>query len=308
MQLQVTKEQIEFLRTQHLAIMTPMYGGLCYSNYVSALLELNKIALQIGMKISFMPLVNESLIPRARNTLVARALMDESVTKLLFIDADISFTPFQIIQMMLHEKEVIGGLYPKKTLPIDYVVNVDPIAVDAEGKIKNKDGLIPVTRMGTGMMMIDRSVFEKLMVAFPTLQFNNNIGQPPEINKYMYAFFDCWITTDKTREYVSEDWAFCQLVRSIGIEIWMDQSIRCDHTGTFTYPAFPDALYQRFGIETAKDDKKYAPHIAVRPDEVDENGKIAMPTQPDLDALKKWEESKTKKIEIAECFGNIKIV
>ena len=53
------------------------------------------------------------------------------------IYADIRFQPESIFQMLMAEKDVIGGLYPKKSLPISYVINAVPgTKVEADGTFK----------------------------------------------------------------------------------------------------------------------------------------------------------------------------
>ena len=69
-------------------------------------------------------MVNESLVTRARNNLMAKMMTNPSATHFMFIDADIRFQPESILQMMACDKDVIGGLYPKKALPVNYVINL----------------------------------------------------------------------------------------------------------------------------------------------------------------------------------------
>jgi len=303
--MQLSPEDIAYLRTQHLAILAPMYGGQCYAPYVAGLLNFTQAAMQIGLRVSFLPLINESLIPRGRNTLVAQAMNTPQITKMMFIDSDLSFSADHILRLLLAKKDVIGGLYPKKCLPPDFVVNVAPEQLDSEGKLKmDENNLLEVTRLGTGFLMFDRSVIERLMIAFPDKQFNNNIGMPPEFNKFMYVFFDCWITPDSSREYLSEDWAFCQLVRSIGIKVWADTAVRCDHTGTFTYPCYPENLYKQMGL-SMNDQPQLIPRITPRPDEMSADGKIHLPVQPNLEAVDKWNQARAFKDSNA--FGNISL-
>jgi hypothetical protein len=71
-------------------------------------------------------MVNESLVTRARNNLMAKMMTNEKATHFMFIDADIRFQPEAILMMLSADKDVIGGLYPKKALPIQYVINVQP--------------------------------------------------------------------------------------------------------------------------------------------------------------------------------------
>jgi hypothetical protein len=213
-------------------------------------------------------MVNESLITRGRNNLVAKFMDNENATHIMWIDSDIGFDPENIFQLLLHDKDIVGGLYPKKTLPIDYVVNVSPDAVDEKGQIKTENGLIEVSRLGTGFMLIKREVFTKMFAAYPQTKYTGNIGLDKKYDKYTYALFDCVINPD-TLEYSSEDWVLCDRYRAIGGKCYVDANIRCDHSGFFKYPGRPEKLQQMFN---AKPDEhgnitfNTMPRIAVRQD------------------------------------------
>ncbi|VVC05901.1 Uncharacterised protein [uncultured archaeon] len=291
--MQLTKEQIEFLKKQHIHICIPCYGGQCSESLVTGLINFSKYAFAIGMNFSLQTLCNESLVPRARNTLTAQFLANSAATHLMFIDSDISFAPEHIFKLILDNKEIVGGLYPKKTLPPDYVVNVSPDAIDKEGHVKLVDGLIPVSRLGTGFMLIKREVFEKFMVAYPKTHFINNIGLDPALDKYMYAFFDCYITNDSRLEYMSEDWSFCSHCRVIGVECFCDPVLKLNHFGSFMYPGDPAQLYKKMGVDMATT-PSLKPKIAMRQDEIaDDSARLQV--QPDMDALKKYLEEKAAK-------------
>ena len=58
----------------------------------------------------------ESLVTRARNTLVANFLDDEHATHLLFVDADIGFSPTIIKRMLDFDHEVVCAPYPMKLI------------------------------------------------------------------------------------------------------------------------------------------------------------------------------------------------
>jgi hypothetical protein len=200
---------------------------------------------KVGMNFSVDTMVNESLITRGRNNLVAKMMENSESTHLMFIDADIGFQPEHIFQLLLHDKDLVGGLYPKKSLPIDYVVNVDPSQVGPGGELQVTNNLIPLTRLGTGFMMIKRAVFEKMFAAYPDTKYTGNIGLDKKYDPFMYALFDTSITKDL--EYNSEDWTFCDRWRALGGEIWGDINIKLDHTGHFRYPGDPAKLSSMLG-------------------------------------------------------------
>jgi hypothetical protein len=69
----------------HLVIGTPMYGGMCCSEYTQSLLQLQSDMERNGHKMTCVFLGNESLIQRARNT-VAHHFLQTDASHLLCID------------------------------------------------------------------------------------------------------------------------------------------------------------------------------------------------------------------------------
>lgn len=171
-------------------------------------------------------MVNESLIPRGRNNLMAKMMSNQASTHFMFIDADIRFQPESILQMIAYDKEVIGGLYPKKSLPINYVINLKP-QVTVQGDIYTVD------TMGTGFLLFKRSVYEKLIKAHPETKYVDDIGLGKQFEPMMYAIFDCVI--DHRGHYLSEDWTFCRRWQAIGGEIWAHSKTLLNHVGHYEF-------------------------------------------------------------------------
>ena len=65
--------------------------------------------LGIVLKVEFCK--NDSLVSRARNNLIARAMSDKTATHFMFIDNDITWEPNDILKLLLSEKELVGGIY-----------------------------------------------------------------------------------------------------------------------------------------------------------------------------------------------------
>jgi len=193
-------------------IATPMYGGLCTSNYVSSLLDNVFDLLKNQVQISWFFLSNEALIQRARNHAVDVFLRDTEASHLMFIDADIDFPKDSIQKLLALDKEVAVGLYPKKTLGQKLVVN----------------GLVGNTckHAGTGFMLISRQVFEKLAPHLPKVRDS-------DYSATYTQYFTC--ETDSTGLYLSEDWWFCDKCRENNIEINVDLSIELKHVGIYEY-------------------------------------------------------------------------
>ena len=229
--MNITQEQLDQMRKARLHFCIPCYGGLVNEAFFISMLKFMAAANKLGLNFTVDTMVNESLIPRGRNSLVAKFLAFEpKSTHLMFIDADIGFEPEEIIKLLLANKDVSGGLYPKKALPIQYVVNKVP---NSE-KDPNNPNLVSVANLGTGFMLIKREVIEKIIMARPDLHYADAIGLDEKYSPYKYALFDTSID-EVTREYLSEDYHFCKLWRNMGGEIWADLSIRLDHTGYYKF-------------------------------------------------------------------------
>lgn len=245
--MDVTQEQLDYLRKCHVQVALPMYGGMCFESVMVGMVKFALYCSKIGMHFSMDTMVNESLITRGRNNLVAKFMENQTATHLLWIDSDIGFEPEQIFQLLMHDKDVVGGLYPKKTLPIDFVVNVEKESVGEDGRIATQGALIPVSRTGTGFMLIKRHVFDKMFAAYPQLKFTGNIGLDIKYDPFMYALFDTAIDPE-TLEYLSEDYVFCKRWKELGGEIWADSSIRLAHSGFFKFPGNPKELMTSLGL------------------------------------------------------------
>jgi hypothetical protein len=178
-------------------------------------------------------MVNESLVTRARNNLMAKMMTNTQATHFMFIDADIRFQPESILQMLAFDKEVIGGLYPKKALPVSYVINLKP-----ETKIQGD--IFTVDTMGTGFLLFRRSVYEKLIDAHPECKYVDDVGLGKQYEPMMYSIFDCEI--DEKGHYLSEDWLFCRRWQKLGGEIWAHSKCLLNHVGHYEYAGDLDKI------------------------------------------------------------------
>ena len=240
-------------------IGTPCFGGLIHNGYFQSILEPSVNFTRLGIPFEVMTIGNESLIQRARNGIVARFMVDNDATHLMFIDADITFSWVSIVKLLLSGWELCGGCYPKKCFnwdkikhhtikspnlsddelmakSLDYVFN--PI-YHKEGDnvvIKVENGFAQVKEIGTGFMMIKKSVIKKMMDKFPQTKFRNNVAGygNSAISDYFYALFDCEIDP-VSRVYLSEDYLFCKRWLEIGGKLWLDISTNLNHTGLIEY-------------------------------------------------------------------------
>ena len=219
---------LDYLKTTRVHICMPCYGGQLTESTFMSYIKWSNTARQLGLDWTVETMTNESLISRARNTLVSKFLFTKESTHLMFVDADIGWEPWHLLVMLDAQKDVIGGLYPMKSLPIKWCVN----GIPGQPEPAPEDNLIEVSKTGTGFMLIKRDVFEKLDAHPATKPFKNDIGLDPALDPYMKTYFD---TAVREGRYYSEDWTFCENWRDIGGQVWVDKRVLLRHTGTYTF-------------------------------------------------------------------------
>lgn len=235
-----------------LFIATPMYGGMCVGGYTMGILECVQTFMQNGIQMYYSYMMNESLITRARNGM-AYDFMQSDATHLMFIDADITFKPQDIVRMVQADKDIICGLYPKKEINwqlisdavkqgVDYkdlpnytgsfVVNLVGGALESTGNVNVP---MEIDNGGTGFMLIKREVFQKLQPTVP--KYTNDmiliIDKNP-VKKIIDEFFATSID-ETTNRLLSEDYHFCKIARQAGFKVYAAPWANLTHSGTYNF-------------------------------------------------------------------------
>jgi hypothetical protein len=238
-------------------VATPSYGALVSTGYVNGLLDLYDTADRhgFGLGISFNSF--DSLITRARNTMVAEYLADDRFTHMMWIDADIGFKGSDVVRLLLADRPVVAGVYPLKTdgWPLDGLSEALPAgSTKADFRARfarypatacsdaleaDANGFLDVVYAPTGFMLIKREVFLKLANRFPELRYNPDLVNRPEhsagkMAQLHYAFFDTMIDP-KANTYLSEDYAFCRRIAEIGVTPAIDTRSNLTHQGTAVF-------------------------------------------------------------------------
>jgi hypothetical protein len=217
---------VDFLRTTRVHIAMPCYGGMLTESTFMSFIKWANTARQLGIDWTLETMVNESLISRARNTLTAKFLDMPDATHLFFVDADIGWEPWHLLVLLNRNVDVIGGLYPMKTMPIKWVVN------GFDGAEEGPDGLQEVSKAGTGFLLMKKHVFEKMNGHPAVKQYKNDIGLDPKYDKHLKTYFD---TAVRQNRYYSEDWTFCENWRDLGGRIWVDKRVLLRHSGSYVF-------------------------------------------------------------------------
>jgi hypothetical protein len=232
----------------HLVVATPCFGGQVSTIYAGSIFALQQAVQNLSnVKLKVHLRDGDALITRARANLVTLFLDDPSATHLLFVDADIGFTPSQVFRLIETGADVVAGCYPIKRVNWDKAqramvsggANLASASLDYVLELDNPDhvrvvnGFTRVRYAGTGFLMIRRHVLEKMCAhpAYAPLQFYREHSLDELAgSKNRFALFECLIDP-ANGTYLSEDFAFCRRWTDIGGEIWADLESRLDHVG-----------------------------------------------------------------------------
>lgn len=146
------------------------------------------------------------------------ALVDESkaaeATHILFLDSDHIVPKDLIVKLAAHDKDIVGVHQVTKRMP------VRSNCEDLKGNRLTKagQGLEEVTRLGTGIMLVNMKVFEHMKRPYFDTSYETG----------MFA---------KAKGWVGEDYKFCEEARHEGFKIYCDHeaSKECFHLGTTAF-------------------------------------------------------------------------
>jgi len=255
------------LNKPKLYVLTPCYGSLCFVNYVLCIIASKELFQRFNIPFVIEFCRNDSLVQRARNNLVAKAMNDPEMTHTIFIDADITWSPVDLLKLLISDKSLVGGVYPLKNYNWDKLTknhentNAVETMINRKNNSQFKDkitdermiqhnllkyninylnsvleidaNLAKVKHLATGFMMFKRSVIENMAKAYPDTKYVDDVGfLNGSENDFAYALFDCGV---EDGHYFSEDWLFCHRWTKMGGSIYINVGIDLTHTGNEDY-------------------------------------------------------------------------
>jgi hypothetical protein len=160
-------------------------------------------------------------IQKARNILVSKFLSFDC-DSFFFVADDLEYSAEDALRVIEAEGDVVAGAYPLKSDDLDFpvVVNRGPHG----SPLVRDDGCISAKWVQTGFTRIHRNVFERIILEYPGLAYYG-IKDGKRIN-VKHDFFPQGV---KGHIWVGEDYAFCDLWRGIGGEIWIMPDITLTH-------------------------------------------------------------------------------
>lgn len=149
-----------------------------------------------------------SIVAIARNNAVRRA-QEVHADFMLFLDSDMKFPRNALVDLLRHDRDVVGATYSKRTEPFH------PLGCRVPGsELADEGRLMRMKHLPTGCMLIRMSVFDELT-------------KP-------YFRFD---VDEATGGICGEDYVFCERVIGLGRDVWCDLvlSLAMGHLGLKEY-------------------------------------------------------------------------
>ena len=203
--------------------------------------ELSKSGIEVGINTMKSPLIHQ-----ARNYLTA-TFLKSAYSHLLFIDSDVEFNPEAVVKMMVAEKDIICTPYRTKSLNPD-VHNYTVEFKDPKKVSILVGGIVEIEAGPTGIMLIARRVFEKLIKNHPELKIQNRAAgagkfqgdELTDAHQFYYNFFEFKFENGLS---MGEDISFCRLARKNKIKIYANIDSETAHHGGFVWRgSFKDRL------------------------------------------------------------------
>jgi len=210
-------------------IAMPCYDSVKINTMIS-IVKLVKELTMAGLKFEINTM-KSPYIAYARNILTAKFLQREE-DYLLFIDSDLEFEPECVLKMLITEKDVICTPYRVKTNEPDSVKYTVSIQDPKNVKIF-QGGLVEIDNGPAGMMLIKRTVFEKMIKDYPDKEIKVNTNEdtfPNDLRVYNF-----WDSNFKDGVWKGEDIYFCDLARQSGFKVYANLDSTLTHHGSFGY-------------------------------------------------------------------------
>ena len=233
----------------------PLYEGNISHVTLTGIIDLIQWFSKKNIAYKFYFISKDSLVSRARNTIVTKFLDDNEFngTHLFFLDADIGFSHKNFERLLDYNKELVCGVYPTKGINWERLKSLDNKTVKPQNlmnynvnfidpsNIKLDNGFTEVKEGATGFMLIKKEVFLKLKDNYSDLKFTPRPSSILSGSENCYDFFKVGNYKDKKGNvnYLSEDFYFSTLWRDIGGKIFADLTSELSHLGKFSFYGSP---------------------------------------------------------------------
>ncbi len=225
------REGLHISKKPKVYIVIPNQGSIKADVTQCIVAEMNHLLMQ-GVEAVLNIRVRDSLITRSRDRAVAH-FMASDCTHLLFWDSDIIPTEVGFVRKMLSAYlPLVAGAAPFKNDTGHVVCVLDEAHQREDGRFEMPMacGCVEVKCAGTGIMLIERKVIDRLCEAHQDKMYVSHV--PGVVHRAEWALFqDCVRDMDR----LSEDWEFCARWRDLGGKVYVQPDLVFEHIGERAY-------------------------------------------------------------------------
>lgn len=206
-----------------LLVGTPAYGGMMHCDMVQQLLAYQ----QAGVPFSLMSVGNESLITRARNSILSEFHARPEYSHLLFLDADVVLGIDGLQRLLKSGVDVVAAPVALKGR------NPDGSAIFNTGQCLGEAGtLLQVEHVGTAALLLSRAAVDALVdQAVQEGRVYQRARQVRGESARAREHVDVFRVGVVDGQYLSEDYWVCHELRALGFPIHIDPGIVTHHWG-----------------------------------------------------------------------------
>lgn len=202
-------------------LATPAYSGLSAA-YTYALFASQQELIENGINANFEIMAENCHVDDSRNVLV-RDFLETDCDMLVFLDADLRWSPSDLVKLIKHEADIVAGIYPLKEKDESYPVRL------FQGEIwANSQGLVEVEAVPTGFLKISRKVLQKLADKAPGFYGKADTSERMKVP----------LIFERTMENSTRwggDYTFCRKAAQEGFKIWIDPEMTFEHSGDWQF-------------------------------------------------------------------------
>jgi hypothetical protein len=233
----------------NLMIATPAYGCMVHIDYLNSIIALVRGGMTHGVGIEVVTIGNNSLVPKARNSLISYFYENKKFSHLIFLDADIGLKSDTIPALIKRDVDIIGCPVPLKGID-EFGLPVLNI-----GQIYSFDetGLAEVQHVGNAVLMFSRKAVDDIVAVSESYFDDPKFSRGDQLVKTAYDVFKIGMVNGN---YLPEDYYVCyRFINELKYKIYVDFTQIPVHNGMYSFRVSEPQLNEIFRIRLNKSKK-----------------------------------------------------
>lgn len=196
-----------------ISVGLPVYDGKVMAQQTACLLAETSLAHLTGDSLNVRFLGSCTNLAFGRNHLV-HEFLESGDDALVFLDADVTFKPGELLKLAHHPVDMVGGAYRLKEEKERY-----PINLLQEPRPPGPNGLVEVAMLPTGFLKLTRAVFDRYRAHYPGREYK-------VWDKSYYCYFQIPF---EGGSLFTEDSYFCKELLAKGERMYLDPELTLTH-------------------------------------------------------------------------------